>query len=567
MQLAYAFTEINWRLTERPLPRPAFSFTVCPMKDLARRFMRSILERVFALMLATACSTMAVAQVWTVLAFDAKDNGRNPRLPDAAQLAYRYDKDADILWFRICLYGAPDSSTEVTLAVDTGSTRAQRANWWGANKDFRFDKLVTAGTGFAGISDAPSANGATNAAKDEVQLRTEPDSILVGVKRTNLTDSMKFSVIAAVGSENEWNDDIPKLRPATIDLNAPRATTRIRELDFTRDNFRFPAAYRTLPDHGTPKIVERGHGPRTLVLIPGVYSGAGVFDGFMTRNAAKYKFVLITPPGLDDTPARAMPPEPVSYANSPWTCQLEHDVERFIRMRRLSRPVIMTHGFPGSLLAHDLAARHPELVSAVIDVSGIPVQPFPSPKDLTGKTPATPAERVMYVDEAWAKKWFKYVTAETWESNNYSAPMFADDPLRAEQIRKTVESNPLPVKIEYLTEFMAADQSDLLSKLSVPLLALRPGFSEQLLKDPATSWFKTMFQDPWDKFAGNPKIHIETIQNGHARLLDEDPASVDGMVDSFLAIHSQSDGNLPSSPHNQVNQGQGASRSRGDAQH
>jgi len=512
------------------------SLTVCDMNDLAARSIRALLEPILVLLLATMSCSMATGQVWTVLAFDAKGNGRDPRQADAALLSYRYDKEADLIWFRICIYGTAEKSMSLTLALDTGSTTRQHVNWWGSNKDFRFDKLITARSGFTTVAEASEVNrDAANTLKQDVQLHTDIDSAIVGVKRTDLTDSMKFSVIAAVGSEQEWNDDIPKLRAATIDLNAPRPTTRIRELDFTRDNYRFPAGYRTMPEHAMPKILERGRGPTTLILIPGVYSGSDVFDGFMARNSSKYKFVLITPPGLNDTPARPMPPGPVSYADPPWTRRLEQDVERAIRTKRLATPVIVTHGFPGSWVAHELAAQHPELVGAVVDVSGIPVQPFPSPSDPTGKTPATREERVGYVDEAWAKKWFKYVTPETWESNNYSAPMFTDDPVRAEQIRKAVESNPLPVKIEYLTEFMAADQTDLLSKLTVPLLALRPGFNDKLLRDPSTGWFKTMLQDPWDKFTNQRTIHVETIPNGHARLLDEDPSTVDGIIERFIA--------------------------------
>ena len=35
---------------------------------------------------------IATAQIYTVLTFDAKGDGRDPSLADAAQLAYRYDK-------------------------------------------------------------------------------------------------------------------------------------------------------------------------------------------------------------------------------------------------------------------------------------------------------------------------------------------------------------------------------------------------------------------------------------------------------------------------------------------
>lgn len=506
------------------------------MKNVAAKTIRIVVGCLVVLLLSALSPPGAVAQVWTVIAFDAKGNGRDPHSADAAVLSYRYDKDADMLWFRVALYGTPDSSTAVRIAVDTGSDSSPHINWWGANKDFRFDKLVTAQRGFSGIADAAGINGKdfTNLAKDNIRVRSEGDSVLVGVKRTDLTDKMKVSVVAAVGSENEWNDDIPKIRPAMIDLSAPRPT-RLRELDFTRDNYRFPAGYKTLSDGAMPKLLDRGRGRTTVVLIPGVYSGSDVFDGFIARNASKYRFLLITPPGLNDTPARPMPSPQASYADPAWTHRLEQDVERILQTKELSKSIIVTHGFPGSWVAHDLAARHPELVARVIDICGTPAQAFPSPKDPTGKTPATPEERVAYVDEAWSKKWFKYVTPETWESNNYPAAMFTADASRGQQIRQAVESNPLPVKIEYLTEFMAADQSDSLSKLTVPLLALRPGFNEKLLKDPATASFKTMFQDPWDKFTGNPRIHVETIPNSYARLLDENSSVVDGIIDRFIA--------------------------------
>jgi len=44
-----------------------------------------------------------------------------------------------------------------------------------------------------------------------------------------------------------------------------------------------------------------------------------------------------------------------------------------------------------------------------------------------------------------------------------------------------------------------------------------------------------MFQDPWDNFAVNPKIQVETIPNSYARLLDENTSAVDGIIDRFLA--------------------------------
>jgi hypothetical protein len=126
------------------------------------------------------------------------------------------------------------------------------------------------------------------------------------------------------------------------------------------------------------------------------------------------------------------------------------------------------------------------------------------------------------------------VTPETWESNNYPADMFANDPNRAERARQQVEAVPLPVKIRYLCEFMASDHSVELTNVSVPLLVLRPGFTEKLLADPAYGWFKTNFQDAWNAFSANTRIHMMTIPNARALILDDQPQIADDAIAAFV---------------------------------
>jgi hypothetical protein len=112
--------------------------------------------------------------------------------------------------------------------------------------------------------------------------------------------------------------------------------------------------------------------------------------------------------------------------------------------------------------------------------------------------------------------------------------MFANDAVRAERVRQQVETVPLPVKVRYLTEFMAADQTNELASLSVPTLVLRPGFNEKLLADPATSWLKVCFQDSWDAFAKNPQIQMLTVTDGRALLLDDQPQLSDDAIRKFI---------------------------------
>lgn len=484
----------------------------------------------------------AAADIWTVVAVDPKGDGRDLSLPDAAQLSYRYDKQQDVLWFRIALFGTPNEEAfAVNIVVDTGSANAVKSTWWGTNKEFKFDKLVTAWVtrrsdgyhGMIGVADAagPQAQKFTNLLQNNLQIRVQGDSILIGMKRTDLTDSTKMTVIAAVGSNLQWNDDT---RPATVDLSAPRPTRGIREIDVSRNNFRLPTDYETLADNQPPLIVKKGHGHETLILIPGVYSGNAVFDGFITRNPSRYQFYVVTPPGLNGTRARPLPPEATSYGELTWTRRLARDVLDLIVTKKLNKPVIVAHGFPGSLAAEALASRRPDAVGGVVEIAAMPVQSYPSPKDPTGKTPVTPDERVEIVNEYWAKKWFRYVTPETWESNNYRAEMFANDPDRAEEARQQVEVAPLPVKIRYLAESMASDHSRELLTLTVPLLALRPGFNETLLADPAYRGYKTSFQDAWGAFSGNAQIQLRTIPQARALMLDDQPTLTDDVIAAFV---------------------------------
>src|SRR6266403_4069641 len=97
------------------------------------------------LLLIVSAPALGTAQVYTVLTFDTKGDGRDPSLADAAQLAYRYEKQPDLLWFRVSLYGVPNENAfGINIVIDTGGDDATRMNWWGGNKAFKFDRLITA---------------------------------------------------------------------------------------------------------------------------------------------------------------------------------------------------------------------------------------------------------------------------------------------------------------------------------------------------------------------------------------------------------------------------------------
>jgi len=502
------------------------------------------MPKIFLLLTLILFPSTITAQVYTVLTFDGKGDCADASLADAAQLAYRYDKQQDILWFRIALYGEPNKDAfGVNLAIDTGGDDSTKMNWWGANKTFKFDRLVTANVtrrdkgfvGTMGVADAAGVNAKqmNNLRQNNLQIRVEGDSIVIGVKRTDITDKMTMKLIAAVGSNEQWNDDLPNAGSAAFDLSKP--TPGVREIDVGRNNLVLPKEYKTLADNRPPAVTKSGQGKQTLILVPGMYSGNRSFDGFIARNQTQYKFFLVTPPGLNGTPARVMPAAGTSFAEMSWTRRLERDILDLIRREKLRKPLIVAERQPAAQAAMELASEHPEQIGGVVLVGTNLVQFFASPKDPARRTPIAYSDRGGFVDESWVGKWFKYVTPETWKNGDLRPQLLSADPARAQTAWDELESAPLEVKIRYLCEFWASDVTRSFDKLQVPVLALVPGFDEKFLADPANAFAKPSFLDSWETLVPkHPQLELVKIPNARMLVLDDQPQAADEAIATFV---------------------------------
>jgi pimeloyl-ACP methyl ester carboxylesterase len=353
---------------------------------------------------------------------------------------------------------------------------------------------------------------------------------------------MTLKLIAAVGSNEQWNDDLPNAGSAAIDLSKP--TPGVREIDVSRNNLVLPKEYKTLPDNRPPAITKSGQGKQTLILVPGMYSGNKSFDGFIARNQTQYKFFLLTPPGLNGTPARAMPPAGTSFAEMSWTRRLERDILDLIRREKLSKPLIVAERQPAAQAAMELASEHPEQIGGVVLVATNLVQFFASPKDPTRKTPIAYSDRGGFVDESWVGKWFKYVTPETWKNGDLRSQLLSLDPARAKEAWDELENAQLEVKIRYLCEFWASDVTQSFGKLQVPVLALVPGFDEKFLADPANAFAKPSFLDSWETLVPkHPQLELVKIPNARMLVLDDQPQAADAAIAAFVNRIGQSSQN------------------------
>lgn len=158
---------------------------------------------------------------WDLLAMDPVGDGLSPDLPDASSVAIR--GDGELTWFRIEL-GAPITADRfgINVAIDTDENQETGRPWWGENRTFTFDRLITAWVvrqgsgrffGVVGVADAEHATAQrfSNIARNTVRLAlAEDDRVLfVGVRDSDLDDDGSFRAVVAVGSNTDWNDDVP----------------------------------------------------------------------------------------------------------------------------------------------------------------------------------------------------------------------------------------------------------------------------------------------------------------------------------------------------------------------
>lgn len=115
---------------------------------------------------------------------------------------------------------------------------------------------------------------------------------------------------------------------------------------------------------GALKVETLGATGPAVILIPGLSSGPWVWRDTAPRLAAKHRVYLLTLPGFD---GRA--PQPGVTLDT-----LKSDLRALVEKEKLGKPVLVGHSLGGTL-SLAFAADHPELVSGVVAVDGLPVFP------------------------------------------------------------------------------------------------------------------------------------------------------------------------------------------------
>lgn len=173
-----------------------------------------------------------VVENWTLVTNDALDDHSNKTLADGKALSYHYDAAADSVWFKFDFFSLPDTTVfGLNLVLDNDQDQRTGLAWWGNNTDFMYDKLVTVwavdpgdgiyrGTVGVGYAEDAYVGRFTSLHRHNIALHVDgtASSIYIGMKRADLDEDGALTLVGAVGSSTNWNDDLSTPQPLTLPI-------------------------------------------------------------------------------------------------------------------------------------------------------------------------------------------------------------------------------------------------------------------------------------------------------------------------------------------------------------
>lgn len=315
-------------------------------------------------------------------------------------------------------------------------------------------------------------------------------------------------------------------------LVSAQAQQRRLDQDPKLNNLVHPAGYTTCALGELGRVKKVGTGPRDMILIAGSGFGGDVFDSFMHKREDRYTMYAVTLPGSGGTAAPPMPSEGVSYSEQTWIRGAQIGIEKLVEGEKLKRPVLVAHWTSATEVALLTAIDNPTTFAAVVIISGV-AKDIMAEKRL-GRA-ETPRERAMRIDLGLAPHWFKTVTRDTWDDNNYYPHDYARHPVRALQLWRQAAEPTLPIWVRYLCEAWALDITVDLPKLKVPTLVLKPGFGKDFYFEPGRDYMRAKCHDSWDGVEKlSDKITIQTIEDSRVFIMDDQPEKLDEAIERFL---------------------------------
>ena len=263
-------------------------------------------------------------------------------------------------------------------------------------------------------------------------------------------------------------------------------------------------------------LVER-HGDKgaPLILIPGLASGAWVFQDTIRQFGKEHVIYVLTLPGFDGRPA----------VDGKGMAAAQESLRELIEKRKLKKPVLIGHSL-GATMSLALAAAHPALVRGVVAIDGLPVLPG---------TENWPAEqRKQMVAMINSPKPAQTAEAFAAQQQQYMRGTGTLDMARADELAKLSGKSDAAAVMRYMADGVGVDFRSVLPSIKAPVLLIVPfspvDASQQPMDEAGkAAYYKTLMQ-------GTPEVTVKSVSPARHFAMFDQPQMVADAIRAYLKV-------------------------------
>ena len=254
-----------------------------------------------------------------------------------------------------------------------------------------------------------------------------------------------------------------------------------------------------------------------IILVPGLASGAWVWNGLIPHLAAKHSVYAVTLAGFAGRPAAGA----VSFV------AFEKALTALLDQRHIAKSVLVGHSIGGTL-AIDYAETHPDRVRGIVAADGLPI--FPGLQQLTAQQREDTGARMAAGVKVQTHDQFLAF------EKTYMASVGVNDAALAEQVATLSAQSDSPTVAAWLQADLAADLRPNLAKITVPVLEIAPYSPSE--GNPASAMHYTEAEKAEyyrSLLPGVAKLDVVTIAPARHFVMLDQPERFQKALDDFLA--------------------------------
>ncbi|MEO6799975.1 MAG: alpha/beta hydrolase [Rhodanobacter sp.] len=268
---------------------------------------------------------------------------------------------------------------------------------------------------------------------------------------------------------------------------------------------------------GTLTVQQHGDRGRPVILIPGLQGGPWVWQQTIANLRKNHKVYAVTLAGFDGMPA------PADGGNL--FDQADASLLQLIKQQKIDKPVLVGHSLGGTL-ALRFASEHPQLVSGVVAVDGLPI--FPGMDRVSAEQRQAMAARMQERTAAATPEQFKAQALQYMQRiglvNQQLAAKYA--PMNAR--------SDIKASAQYMAEDLAFDGRPGLENANVPILEISPYYAPDFSQPPMVMSEAQKAAYYQSLLANAPHATVESISPSRHFVMLDQPARFQQVLDRFL---------------------------------